>query len=332
MLRLSTLIGTTMARTNSRIVMLGERPLLTAAAGAMCIATSGILVRLAATTPVTVAVYRCAYALPFLGAVAFVERGRFSALPLSARRLAWAAGVFFALDLIFWHNAIAAVGAGLATVLGNLQVLVVGFAAWALLGEKPHRGLLVALPVVLIGVVLISGVIGEDAYGDNPALGVVYGIATSLAYAAFILVLRHGSHDLRRMAGPLFHATLVAALVALAYGVASGRMEWNPGWPSQGWLVLLAVTAQVMGWLLISRSLPRLPAAVTSVVLLLQPVGAILLAAALLGERPAAAQLLGAVLILAGVVASTASYKRKAHAPQFDPVAEAILEDAERER
>jgi drug/metabolite transporter (DMT)-like permease len=318
-----------MAGRYNRILLLGERPLLTAAAGAMCIATSGILVRLAATTPVTVAVYRCLYALPFLGAIAFIERGRFYALPLRARTLSWAAGVFFALDLIFWHNAIAAVGAGLATVLGNLQVLVVGFAAWALLGEKPHRGLLVALPVVLIGVVLISGVIGEDAYGDDPALGVVYGVATSLAYAAFILVLRHGSHDLRRVAGPLFHATLVSALVALAYGVVSGRMVWNPGWPSQGWLVLLAVTAQVMGWLLISRSLPRLPAAVTSVVLLLQPVGAIVLAAAILGERPAAVQLLGAALILTGVVASTATYKRKARAPQFDPVAEAFLEDAD---
>ncbi|MGH2749022.1 MAG: DMT family transporter [Actinomycetota bacterium] len=317
-----------MATVYNRMMLLAEKPLLTAAAGAMCIASSGVLVRLAATTPVTVAVYRCLYALPFLGVIAFVERGRFQALPLKARRLAWVAGAFFALDLIFWHNAIAAVGAGLATVLGNLQVLVVGFAAWALLSEKPHRGLLVALPVVLIGVVLISGVIGEDAYGDNPTLGVVYGIATSLAYAAFILVLRHGSHDLRRVAGPLFHATLVSALVALAYGIVSGRMQWNPGWPGQGWLVLLALTAQVMGWLLISRSLPRLPAAVTSVVLLLQPVGAIVLAAALLRERPNAAQLLGAGLILAGVVGSTASYKRKARAPQFDPVSEAILEDA----
>jgi drug/metabolite transporter (DMT)-like permease len=303
-----------------RALPLIERPLLTAVAGALCIATSGILVRLADTTTVTVAVYRCLYALPFLGVIAWTERRRFRGLPLKTRKLAWVAGVFFALDLIFWHNTIEAVGAGLATVLGNLQVLVVGFAAWALLGEKPHRGLLAALPVVLVGVVLISGVIGEDAYGDDPALGVAYGIATSIAYAAFLLVLRQGSGDLRRTAGPLFHATLSAALVAVAYGLFSGRMEWHPGWASQGWMVALALTAQVAGWLLIARSLPRLPAAVTSVVLLLQPVGAMALAAAILAERPGFAQLAGAVLILAGVMAATARHRRRARAPQAEPM------------
>ena len=105
-------------------------PLATAVAGAMCIATSGVLVRLSSTTPATVAVYRCLYALPFLAVITWIERKRFGPLPAKATRLAWAAGIFFALDLIFWHNAIDAVGAGLATVLGNLQVLIVGFAAW----------------------------------------------------------------------------------------------------------------------------------------------------------------------------------------------------------
>ncbi|MDQ3955174.1 MAG: DMT family transporter, partial [Actinomycetota bacterium] len=197
----------------------GVNPLWTAAAGAACIATSGVLVRLAETTPVTVAVYRCAYALPFLALVTIVERRRFGELPSRARRLAWVAGVFFALDLIFWHNAIAAVGAGLATVLGNLQVLIVGFAAWLFLKERPNASLFVSVPVVLAGVVLISGVIGSGAYGEDPLLGVVLGAATSIAYAVFILVLRQGSGDLRRVAGPLFHATAVSAAATVIYGV-----------------------------------------------------------------------------------------------------------------
>ena len=62
---------------------------------------------------------------------------------------------------MFWHHAIEAVGAGLATVLGNLQVIIVGFFAWLLLGERPSRATLLALPVVLAGVVLISGVVGD---------------------------------------------------------------------------------------------------------------------------------------------------------------------------
>jgi drug/metabolite transporter (DMT)-like permease len=275
----------------------------------MCIATSGVLVRLSGSEPVTVAVYRCLYALPALGLITYLEERRLGPLAPRARSLAWVAGVFFALDLIFWHNAIDAVGAGLATVLGNLQVMVVGFAAWALLGERPQASLFLSIPVMLLGVVLISGAVGEDAYGRDPALGVLFGVATSLAYAAFLLVLRQGSHDLRRAAGPLFHATLAAAVVAGAWGSVTGTVAWFPEWPAHGWLITLAFTSQVAGWLLISRSLPRLPAAITSATLLLQPVGAVALAALVLEERPGAAQLAGAALILAGVVVATAGHR-----------------------
>lgn len=304
---------------------LRDNPLLTAAAGALCIATSGVLVRLADTEPVTVAIYRCLYALPLLGLITHSERRRFGELPERSTRLAWIAGVFFALDLIFWHNAIAAVGAGLATVLGNLQVVIVGFAAWLFLKERPDRSLFVAIPIVLAGVVLISGVVGEGAYGENPVMGVVLGGATSIAYAAFILVLRQGSGDLRRVAGPLFHATWVSATVAALYGAATGDVVWNPGWPSHGWLLLLATTSQVAGWLLIARSLPRLPAAITSVILLLQPVGAVALAAVTLGERPSLAQLLGAGMILVGVVVATAGHRR-ARSDGREASAEPLLE------
>lgn len=293
-----------------------QHPLATAALGALCIASSGVLVRLADTTPVTVAVYRCLYALPFLLAVTLIEQKRFGGLPARTLRLAWIAGVFFATDLIFWHNAIEAVGAGLATVLGNLQVVIVGFAAWALLNDRPQATLFVAVPVVIIGVVLISGVVGGDAYGENPGLGVLYGIATSIAYAAFILVLREGSRDLRRVAGPLSHATLVSALVAAVYGMVFGGWDVNPGWPAHGWLFVLALTSQVAGWLLISRSLPRLPAAITSVVLLLQPVGAMALAAVVVDERPSFVQLGGAALILVGVIVATSAHRKGIPEPE----------------
>ncbi len=262
------------------------------------------------------AVFRCLFALPLLGLLTYLESRKLGSLPARSRNLAWIAGVFFAADLIFWHHAIDAVGAGLATVLGNLQVLIVAFAAWALLGERPQNSLFYAIPVVLMGVVLISGVIGSDAYGEDPALGVVYGVATSLAYAAFILILREGSRDLRRVAGPLFHATLSSAIVAALYGTVFGGLDWTPGWPSNGWLITLALTAQVAGWLLISRSLPRLPAAITSMILLLQPVGAMVLAQVILEEQPSAMQLLGAGLIVVGVVVATSGHRKAAPEPE----------------
>ena len=146
-------------------------------------------------TPSTAAFYRCFYALPALLVIALVERRRYGSRERNARLLAWLAGCFFAADLILWHHSIAAVGAGLATVLGNVQVVLVPIAAWLLLSERPAGRVAAAVPVVLIGVVLISGVVGAGAYGSNPALGVLFGLLTAVAYAGFLLTLRAGSSD-----------------------------------------------------------------------------------------------------------------------------------------
>ena len=275
---------------------------MAAVAGALTIAFSAILVSLAEVEPATAAVFRCAYALPVLGLLAWLEDRRYGRRPWRERRLAIPAGIFFAADLVFWHYAIADVGAGLSTVLGNLQVVVVPFVAWAVLSERPQARLLAALPLVCSGVVLISGVLETGAYGDNPLRGVAFGILTGLTYAGFLLVLRQGSADLRRPAGPLFDTTAFATIVAAIAGLAIGEVDLVPAWPSHAWLALLALTSQVLGWLLITVSLPRLPAAMTSVTLTIQPVGSVLLAVILLGEDPSALQLAGVACILAGLV------------------------------
>ena len=303
------------ARTEARhgplpaVARIMERPGLAAIAGALVIAFSAILVRLSEVSPTTAAVFRCAYALPVLGALALWEDRRFGGRAPRDRRLAAVAGVFFAGDLIFWHYAIEDVGAGLATVLGNLQVVIIPFAAWALLGERIERRILVALPLVCSGVVLISGVLEAGAYGDDPARGVLFGLLTGATYAGFILVLRQGSGDLRRPAGPLFDATLVATAVAVAVGLALGEVDLAPSWPAHAWLVALALSSQVLGWLLITVSLPRLPAALTSVTLTIQPVGSVLLGVVLLSEEPSLLQLAGVACIIAALL-SIASRRR----------------------
>ncbi|MGH2715689.1 MAG: DMT family transporter [Thermoleophilaceae bacterium] len=253
----------------------------------------------------TAAFFRCAYALPVLGLLAWIERRRYGPRPHRERLLTLGAGVLFAADLVCWHYSIEAVGAGLATVLGNIQVVLVGLLAWAALGERPENRTLAAIPVVFLGVVLISGVVGAGAYGDDPLLGVVYGVLTAIAYALFILILRHGNADLRRPAGPLFDATLSAAVFSALAGVAIGDIDWVPGLEAQAWLVLLALSSQVLGWLLISVSLPRLPAVLTSILLMLQPVSTVFLGAILLSEAPSPVQLSGVAIVLAGVAFAT---------------------------
>ncbi len=290
--------------------MIARRPRIAALIGALCIAFSGILYRYAEVSPSTGTVYRLLFGLPLLALVALAERRRHGPLPGRARRLAAIAGLFFAADLLFWHHAIEAVGAGLATVLGNLQVLVVGVVAFVVFGERPSRSTVVALPVVLVGIVLISGVVGAGAYGADPALGVVLGLLTAVCYAGYLLIIRHGGRDPRRPAGPVAIATLAAALAAGAVGTGVGDLDLAPGMASLGWLAILGVTSQSAGYLAISISLPRLPAVITSIILLVQPVMTVGLGMVLLEERPSPMQLLGVALVIGGIAVATVPVAR----------------------
>ncbi len=256
------------------------------------------------------------FALPPLWLLARLETRRYGRPQRRAVWLAWLAGGFFAADLVLWHNAIEQVGAGLATVLGNTQVVLVGLLAWALLRERPHRSSLVAIPVVGLGVLLISGALEQGAYGSNPGLGALYGVLTAIAYSGFLLVLREGGRDLRRPAGPLFLATLASALGCAAIGVAVGDLDLTPSWAATGWLIVLALSAQVLGWLLISTSLPRLPAVVTSVLLTFQPLCSVVFAALIVDESPSLLQLGGAACILIGLVTATL---RRREVPAAEP-------------
>jgi drug/metabolite transporter (DMT)-like permease len=248
---------------------------------------------------------RCAFAVPPLAVLAWHERRRLG--PRRADR-AWVtpvAGVIFGINILLYHYAIDAVGAGLSTVLGNLQVVIVAFVAWAVLSERPENRVLVAVPVVLAGVVLISGVLEGGAYGDDPALGVAFGFGCSFAYAAFILLLRSANAGPRRPAGPLLQATAVATLTIGAWGVVQGDLDVSPGWAAAGWLLLLALSSQVVAWLLISTALPQLPAALGALLLLVQPVGAVTLGVIILDEHPSPVQVGGIVVVLAGVLVAT---------------------------
>ncbi|MCU1489189.1 MAG: family transporter [Acidimicrobiaceae bacterium] len=291
-------------------------PVAAVLAGASCIAASAILVRLSGSSATAAAFFRCAFALPVLAVLVRIDRNSPARIPMS-RRATWIArlaGAFLAGDLVLWSHSIAAVGAGLATVLGNLQVLVVGILAWALLGERLAPSLKAALPLMAAGVGLVGGLVGSRSYGAHPGLGVIFGAATSACYAAFILLLRHVMATMPEQARPastgivrpLFEATCGAALTAAALGLALRDFRIGPVWPALGWLALLAVSSQVIGWILITSSLASLPAALTSTLLLVQPVGAVALGAIVFGEHPSPVQLAGVGLILVGVVVATA--------------------------
>ena len=151
---------------------------------------------------------------------------------------------------------------------------------------------------------LISGALENGAYGEQPARGVLSASLTGLAYAGFLLVLRPGGADLRRPAGPLFDATLVAAVVRVVAGLALGDADLVAELArARAGSSLLALSSQVLGWLLISVSLPRLPAALTSIILTIQPVGSVAARRRSCSARSRALlQLAGVALIVAGLV------------------------------
>ncbi len=283
-------------------------PVVATLLGAACISSSAIVSRLADTPPGTTSFYRCVIALPVLAVLAGAEGRARGSRPLRMRATALVGGMCLGVDLVLWTRAIYDVGAGIATVLANLQVVFVTFIAWAALRERPRSQFLVALPIVLFGVVLLAG-LGTSAAGTgfHPVAGVLYGLSASVAYSAFILVFRMSTRGSGHVAGPLFDATAGAAVSSLLLGLAVGQMGFSLSGPSLFWLVVLALTSQTVGWLLITASLPHLPAAISSVLLLLQPAASLVLAAVVLSQRPSALQLCGAVLVCGGVLLAARS-------------------------
>jgi drug/metabolite transporter (DMT)-like permease len=278
------------------------RPVVQAVLGTACISSSAVLITLASVGPATTAFYRCALPLPVLGLLAVAEQRRHGPRPLASRGYAVLAGLFLAVNLVLWIHAIADVGAGAATVLGNLQILFIAPLAWIKLHERPGWRYVVALPVVLLGVVMVSGMIGSSGTGLHPMAGVAYGLATSAAFACFLLILRQTAGQARHAAGQLFDATAGAAAGALLLGLAFGGLHLAIPWPSLGWLLVLALLIGIVGWLLITSSLPWLPAALSSLLLLLEPAGAMVIAAIVLGQQPSLVQVAGAVLVCGGVL------------------------------
>jgi drug/metabolite transporter (DMT)-like permease len=277
--------------------------------GALAIAMSGVFYLMSGVSPSTGVFWRCVYGLPILLIVAWREWATLGPMSRRAVGLCTAAGLCFAVDLITFHYAVDVIGAGLATVMGNLQVVIVALAAWAVFGERPRNEVLAALPVMMLGVVLISGVVGAGAYGANPQLGVAIGVLTATAYAGYLLIIRRATPD-QRPAAPVAIATAVTALCAGLFGAAVGDLDLTPGMPADAYLIALGILSQSVGYLAIQVSLPRLPAVIASVLLLVQPVTTVFLGALLLRELPSAFQLVGVALVIGGIALATGSLAR----------------------
>jgi len=272
-------------------------------AGAVGIAFAPIFVRLSEAGPTATAFWRVLLAAPVLWAAVGV-RGQRAAPPVVPGRPppVWPLllpGLFFAGDLAFWHWSIRFTSVANATLLANLAPIFVTLGSWLLFGERFTRTFLAGGAVAIVGAVVLMS--DSLSFGPEHLLGDALGLITAMFYGGYILSIgRVRAHfsTLTVMAW----STVVTAAVLLPVALLSGE-AFLPA-TAAGWLVLLALAwvSHVGGQGMIAYALAHLPAAFSSVSLLLQPVTAALLAWVLLAEPLGPVQALGGAVVLAGIL------------------------------
>lgn len=265
--------------------------------GAAAIAMSPIFVRLSDTGPTASAFWRVALAAAPLWIWLFVSRRGALAGPASWKPLVLA-GLFFAGDLGAWHVSIIYTSVANSTLEANFAPIFVTLGAWILFRQRVSRLFLIALAVTLAGAVLLIG--PNFALGGRALRGDALGLLTAVFYAGYMLAIKHAS-ERSTIAGIMAVSTSIAALALLPYALATADVFWPQS--ANGWLVLigLALVSHIAGQSLIAYGFAHLPAAFSSVSLLLQPVLAAIYAWALLGEAVAPLQMLGGAVVLAGI-------------------------------
>jgi drug/metabolite transporter (DMT)-like permease len=278
--------------------------LLSLFAGAACIGTSALFVKVSEAGPVSTAFWRVFLALPFLWAWAWWDSRNVVVPAANPRMLLFAAGFFFAGDLAVWHWSIVLTSVANATLLANLAPIFVTLAAWLIWRSRPNARFVTGLATALVGVIMLIG--GDFKLHGTEVTGDILGVITAMFYAAYQLTvtrLRGTVNTARIMAV----SSVVTAAFLLPMALLSSE-QFVPATLAGWWKVFgLAAISQVAGQSLIAYAMAHLPATLSSVGLLLQPVMAGLFAWILLGETLSAVAIAGAVMVLVGIRVVTQS-------------------------
>lgn len=240
--------------------------------GAAVISTTSLFVKWAHVSPTMSAFYRVAFGGVML-LVILVATRRWQRISLSD--IGWLAipAVAFAADLMLWHRSILYIGPGLATLLGNFQVFLMALAGLVFYRERLGWHFLAGVVLAFIGLYLLVG-LDWQAVDAQYQLGVVLGIVTGVAYAIYMLTTRHAQRSGRVRLAPAQLLCVISLSCAVVLGIAAlveGDSFTLPD--AQTWSALLALGffGQVLGWVLLTRAMPRLPASLIGLLLLLQP-------------------------------------------------------------
>ncbi|MGI5499320.1 EamA family transporter [Lentzea sp. CA-135723] len=152
---------------------------------------------------------------------------------------------------------------------------------------------------------IAGGAIGQSSTAAAPWYGTLMGVAAGVAYTGYLLLFRRTSSDARQRLANLTDITIAAAAVAAIGGVFTGDLDLTPSWSTLAWLLVAAVTGQVIAWVLVGSGLSRLAPSTGSALLLVHPIAGLVLSALLLAEVISLVQLLGCAIVLVTVALLT---------------------------
>ncbi len=279
--------------------------LLLVASGAVLLSFAAVFVKLVQVGPTAAGVYRMLVGAVVLTAIA-LARGRRPRWSRPAVAFAALAGLFFALDIVFWHQSIHYVGPGLATILANFQVFILGAVGVFWFREQAGWRIGLAIPLAIVGLFLLVGV-DWSVLSREYRIGVFLGLLTAFAYAGYLLVLRESQGRAERLDAVVTLAVVcwIATLLLGGTALAQGQSLAIPDVTTGGVLVAYGVVAQVVAWLLISRGLPAVTASRAGLMLLLQPGLAFMWDILFFGRPAGAYDLAGAAVVLAAIYLGT---------------------------
>lgn len=270
--------------------------------GSFAMASSAAIVFNLDAEPMSVAAYRCLLAVPMLLPFVLWELRRVDRSQALPRRTVIGAvigGVAIGIDYAFYNTSIGLIGPGIATVLINLQIVLLPLLAWVAEGVRPMKQLALIVPMMMLGVAFAAGAFDE---AEINWLGVGAGIIAGAAYAAYLAIIRRTAPSTLRPA-PFTVLTIVCITAGLTTGgaaLASGRFQVPTQAPDWLWLIALAFIGQLVVYLSFNIAMTSLSEVTSSTLMLTGPIFAILLGVTLFAVTPTAWQLVGCAIIIAG--------------------------------
>lgn len=212
------------------------------------------------------------------------------------------AALFFALDLWFWHRSIRYIGPGLSTLLANFQVFIMTAYGIVVLREMPRVVQVIAIPLAVLGLALIVG-LDWSALPEDYRLGVVYGLATAVVYAGYLLSMRRARQDAttRIPSREIAVISIVAAAMLGLSAFVEGESLAVPTLRDAAWLGAYGLLSHSLGMMFIASSLAHVSAAQAGVALLLQPTLSFIWDVLFFARPMTLTELAGAAIALAAI-------------------------------